>query len=320
MTYCRGVCLACYNFAGRTSELGECGACGRRQLLKRGYCRLCWQQAALERPTGPNTPLAPYVRLVGHQQLFLADLNRRRAKPRAFPRRYGAKGRPHKPPPPPAGPVEWAQLSLFEARRAYRYGRLDLRQDPAPDNPWLAWALHLAHARAEARGFDSIVWHALQRNLVMLLADYRGGEPLRSSAYHKVLRDRGASVAHTSDVLELMGILLDDRPATFESWLARKLDGLVPGISSEVERWARTLRDGGGRSKPRSESTARNYLHAIRPLLLAWSERHQHLRKSRATKSSPRSTACTAMSARECWSRSARSSPGQREAASSSAT
>ncbi|MGH3029760.1 MAG: tyrosine-type recombinase/integrase [Gaiellaceae bacterium] len=273
------MCVACYNFAGRTSDLGDCGACRRRQLLKRGYCRLCWQQAALERPTGPNTPLAPYLRRLRHQQLFLADMNRRRAAPRAFPRRYGAKGRPHKPPPPPAGPVEWAQLPLFETPRAYRYGRLDLRRGPAPDNPWLAWALHLAHARAEARGFDPIVRCALNRNLVMLLADYRGGEPIRSSAFHAVLRDRGASIAHTSDVLEQMGILLDDRLSTFETWLAGKLDGLTPGIRSEVERWTRTLRDGGPRSWPRSESTARNYLHAIRPLLLEWSELHQHLRE-----------------------------------------
>jgi site-specific recombinase XerD len=279
MTYCRGVCLACYNFAGRTSEHGECGACERRQLIKRGYCRLCWQQAALERTTGPNTPLAPHVRRIRHQQLFLADLNRRRAKPRGFARRYGVKGRPRKPPPPPAGPVEWAQLALFESPRAYGYGRRDLRREPAPDNPWLAWALHLAHTRAEARGFDPIVRSALNRNLVMLLVDYRGGEPIRTSTFHEVLRDRGASIAHTSDVLEQMDVLLDDRPSTFESWLAGKLDGLAPGIAAEVERWTRTLRDGGPRSRPRSEATARNYLHAVRPILLEWSERQRHLRE-----------------------------------------
>ncbi len=279
MTYSRGVCLACYNFAGRTSELGECGACRRRQLLKRGYCRLCWQQAALERPTGPGLPLAPHVRRVRHQQLFLSDLNRRRAPPRAFPRRYGVKGRPHKPAPLPVGPVEWSQLTLFEAPRAYRYGRSDLRKGPAPDNPWLAWALHLAHARAEARGFDPIVWRTLNRNLVMLLADYRGGEPIRSSAFHEVLRGRGASLAHTSDVLEMMGILLDDRPGAFETWLVDKLDGLAPAIRSETERWARTLRDGGPRSLPRNEETVRTYLRAIRPILLEWSAQHQHLRE-----------------------------------------
>ena len=142
----------------------------------------------IERPNGPNTPLAPYLRNVRDQQLFLADMNRRFAKPKALPRRRGAKGRPRKPPPAPAGrPVGWAQLALFESPQAYRYGRLDLRRAPAPDNPWLAWALHLAHAKAEARGFEPNVWLALQRNLVMLLADYHGGEPIRSSAFHGVL-------------------------------------------------------------------------------------------------------------------------------------
>ena len=279
MTFCRGVCLACYNFAGRTSEHGDCGACGRPQLLKRGYCRLCWQQAALERPNGPNTPLAPYLRNVRDQQLFLADMNRRVAKPKALPRRCGAKGRPRKPPPAPAGPVGWAQLALFESPQAYRYGRLDLRCAPAPDNPWLAWALHLAHARAEARGFEPNVWLALQRNLLMLLADYRGGEPIRSSAFHGVLRDRGSSLAHTSDVLEQMGILDDDLPEAFETWLAGKLDRLAPPIADVAERWARTLRDGGPRSLPRAEPSVRNYLTALRPVLLAWSDDHQHLRE-----------------------------------------
>ena len=280
MTYCRGVCLACYNFAGRTSELGDCGACGRRQLLKRGYCRLCWQQAALERPTGPNTPLEPYVRRVGHQQLFLADLNRRRAAPRAFPRRYGAKGRPLKPPPPAAvRPSDGVQLPLFETRRDYRFGRVDLRTGAAPDNPWLAWALHLAHALAETRGLSGIVRRTLNRNLVMLLADYRGGEPIRSSDFHRVVRERGASVKRTREVLETMGILHDDRPPVFERWLDGMLDGLAPGLRAETERWARTLHNGGPRSRPRSHYAVYNYVRTIRPALLEWSERYANLRQ-----------------------------------------
>ena len=280
MTFCRGVCMACYNFAGRTSEFGDCGACGRRQLLKRGYCRLCWQQAALERPTGPNTPLAPYVRRVRYQQLFLADLNRRRAAPRAFPRRYGAKGRPLKAPPPAAArPSEGAQLPLFEMCRDYRYGRVDLRTGAAPDNPWLAWALHLVHTLAETRGLDPLVRGALNRNLVMLLVDYRGGEPIRSSDFHRVVRERGGSVKRTREVLETMGILHDDRPPVFEGWLAGTLNGLAPGIRSETERWAGTLHSGGPRSRPRSRGAVYSYVRAIRPALLEWSERYANLRQ-----------------------------------------
>lgn len=282
LTYSQGVCMACYRFAGRYRNLGGCGACGRQEPLKRGYCRLCWCQAALERPTGPNTPLAPYVAKVAHQQLFLAGMSRRRAAPRAFARRYGARGRPPKPPPPAVvrPRPDWMQPSLFDhARRGYRYGRVDLRRGPAPDNPWLAWALHLAHLMAEARGFDPIVRRTLNRNLVMLLADHAAGAVLRTSDFYEVVRDRCASLAHTSEVLQTMGILCDDRPETFEQWLVGKLEGLAPGIGGEVQRWARTLRDGGPRTRARKQGTVQGYVRVARPALLVWSARYQHLRQ-----------------------------------------
>ncbi len=94
-----------------------------------------------------------------------------------------------------------------------------------------------------------------------------------------MLRDRCCSIAHTCDVLEQMGILVDDRSSTFEVWLAEKLDGLAPAIRDETERWVRTLRDGGPRSLPRDEATVRTYLRALRPILLDWSGQHQHLRE-----------------------------------------
>ena len=275
--------MACYNFAGRYRTPGVCSACGRQQPLKRGHCRLCWCQAARERPTGPGTPLAPYLTKVRYHQLFLAGMSRRRAAPRAFPRRCGVKGRPPKPPPPAMvrPHLAWSQPPLFdEVRRGYRYGRVDLRRGPALDNPWLAWALHLAHVMAEARGFDPTVWRALNRNLVMLLADHTDGQlMICTSDFHRVLRDRGASIAHTTEVLRAMGILRDDRPTTFEQWLASKLDGLAPGIRSETQRWARTLRDGGPRTRARDQATVQGYLRTVRPALLAWSATYDHLRE-----------------------------------------
>jgi site-specific recombinase XerD len=279
--FSRGVCLACYNFTGRHKDTaGDCSACGSRQPLKRGYCRLCWVQAAIARPTGPGTPLAPYLGSVRHQQLFLADLNRRQAAPRRFPRRYGEKGRPRKPPPPVVTrPIEWPQLQLFDARRDYRYGRVDLRRGEPPENPWLDWALHLAHTIAEARGFDAIVRRALNRNLIMLLAEHRDGELIRRSDFHHVVSKRGASIKHTSEVLQQMGVLLDDRAPTFEAWLERKLDGLTPGIRQVTEAWVRALHDGGPRSRPRSPHTAATYLRFALPALLDWSARYAHLRQ-----------------------------------------
>ncbi len=275
MTYCQGVCLACYNFAGRNRTAGECGACGRPELLKRGYCRLCWAQAELERPTGTHWALAPYVRGVHHQQLFLANLNRRR-EVRHAGRRYCTHVHPPRPP-----QVEWFQLPLFTIPRVYRYGRFDLRTGAIPENPWLEWALHLAQTTAEARGFGEVVRGDLNRTLVMLLAGHRDGELIRSSEFYGVLRERGVSIQHTSEILARMGILDDDRPATcaFERWLAEKLDGLSSGIGAETERWARALHEGSPRNRARDPETVANYVRAARPALLDWSERFHHLRQ-----------------------------------------
>jgi hypothetical protein len=248
----------------------------------RGHCRLCWCQAALQRPSGPNTPLAPYVIKVRHHQLFLAGMPPRQAAPKTIPRRYGAKGRPPKPPPPVVARPRsgWVQPALLDGLgRDYRYGRVDLRSGPAPDNPWLAWALHLAHTMAEARGFDPIVRRALNRTLVMLLADHTAGQVLHASQFYPVLRARGTSITHTTQILQTMGIFVDDRPATFERWLQAKLDGVAPAIGAETSHWARVLRDGGPRARARDEQTVRLYVSAIRPALLAWSAGYDHLRE-----------------------------------------
>ena len=287
LTYAQGVCLACYNFAARNPVTGACAGCGRWLPVKKQYCRLCWCQAradrdALAADARSAVVLAPWLPQVSHHQLFFAGMDRRQARPRVTTRRLGARGRPPKPAPavvtgPRPAPV---QLSLFAALpRAYRLGRIDLRSGPPPDNPWLAWALHLAHVMAETRGFDRVVHRELNRNLVMLLAGYASGDTIRVSDFHPVLTSAGASLAHTIEVLTAMGIVTDDRQATFDTWLHAKLDELAPAIAELAQRWARVLHDGSPRRRPRSPSTATNYLNAARPALLAWSQTYDHLRE-----------------------------------------
>jgi len=282
LTYCQGLCMACYNFAGVNTTMGACGACGRTERLKREYCRLCWCQAALERPSGPNTQLAPYVKVVRQHQLFFAGMSARQAAPRAFPRRYGTKGRPLKVPPPVVGrpSTTWIQPALFDdaVARPYRWGRIDLRCGPAPLNPWLSWALHLAHVMAESRGFDPGKLRTLNRSLVMVLADHVDGEMIRASDFEEVLHLHRASVQHVSEILSSMGILDDHRSPNFETWLAGKLESLSPGIAPDVERWILALRYGTPRRRPRA-GAALSYLYAAHPALIQWSTEHDHLRE-----------------------------------------
>ncbi|MET8779002.1 integrase [Nocardia sp. NPDC004654] len=172
-------------------------------------------------------------------------------------------------------------MLLPDLPRTYRRGRVDLRSSAPPDNPWLAWALHLAWTTAESRGFGLKVRSALNRNLVMLLATHADGELVRVSQFHSLVCTRrgGGALVHVIDILSAMEILADDRPAVFDIWLAAKLDGLAPAIAHQAERWVRALHDGGPRQRRRAPATAMRYFNAVRPALQTWSTSHDHLRE-----------------------------------------
>jgi len=93
------------------------------------------------------------------------------------------------------------------------------------------------------------------------------------------LRRLNLSCDRTTDVLTEMGILVDDRRSCFEDWLDGKLDGIAPGIARETETWLRTLRNSGPRREPRNIGTVWQYARIVRPVLLDWSQWHDHLRE-----------------------------------------
>ena len=93
------------------------------------------------------------------------------------------------------------------------------------------------------------------------------------------LRARDISVERAAEVLQEMGVLVDDRRPSFEGWLDRKLDGLADGIGREAESWLRTMRDGAPRSRARSLETVWGHMNNVRPALLDWSQRYDHLRE-----------------------------------------
>jgi hypothetical protein len=276
--FCSGCSVFKHNHPGEA----ECGGCGRVLPVKDGSCRLCWRQASLEAnavgglPRGAVSILGPGRRLAQHQLLF-DRMKLRRAEPPV--RTHDRRGRPPKPPPSPAArPASgWAQPRLFDARPDFTRFDESVHADPA--NPWLAWAHYLAYRRAEARGWTRRVRFGVQRGLVIVLSQHAEGDTVRHSEMFPALRALDIGAERVAEVLEEMGVLVDDRRPAFEDWLDRKLDGLAPGISGEVEAWQRVLYDGGPRTRARHRSTGNNYLNSVLPALVAWSGRYHHLRE-----------------------------------------
>lgn len=119
----------------------------------------------------------------------------------------------------------------------------------------------------------------MDRALVVLLAPHTEADVIRYSEIIAPLRALDSSIERTAEVLESMSILVDDRRPSYKDWLEKRLDGLAAGIRREAEGWNRTLRGGGPRTRPRDQATVWAYLNAVRPALLEWSERYDHLRE-----------------------------------------
>ena len=75
-----GVCRGCYDFA-RRHQVGPCGRCWLHLPLKKGYCRSCWLQAALQAAgtarRAPDLGLADFAAVAWHQLSFARGSERR---------------------------------------------------------------------------------------------------------------------------------------------------------------------------------------------------------------------------------------------------
>jgi integrase len=289
LIYAQGVCQSCYNFSNPIYGhlTGECLACHRVQPLKNGYCRSCWCQAAADRLAADSDSrsrvmIAPHLPRVRFHQTFLVLPARRTPPPRTAPRRWGTKGRPLKPAPPPTvrPATVWLQQPLFgdEGLRRYRYAEHDLRSGPPPDNPWLAWALHIAHTHAQVRGWSGVVQRGIQRALVMLLAAYQPPDRIRVSDFSRILVPRAVSTDLIVEILGQMEIVHDDRSRAFDLWLADKAADLPSAIREDVIAWCTEFHDGGPRTRPRPDA-ASSYLRIVLPALHGWADRYHHLRE-----------------------------------------
>ena len=268
-------CCACQSF-NRNHETAACAACHRLVAVKKRYCRLCRAQPALH-GNRQITELEPFLRAIGHQQLFLAGLQRPR------PRRAGAdqqrrQGRAPRPEPvTPTSNAGWTQGRLFDAPRDY--SRFNRRRHAVLTNPILARSRQAAATIGEARGWTRRVCNDVDRALVILLSRFVDGDKVRFSELFPALRRYRLTVERTVEVLDHLDLFDDDRTPTFDYWLERKLADLDAGIRADVEPWLRTLHDGGPRSRPRSPDTVWGYLNDIHPVLSDWSHRYHRLRE-----------------------------------------
>lgn len=276
--FARGLCAACYMF-GRKHPPGPCQGCARHQPLRNRYCRLCWDQARTNAHATGNWKLTAVhcISSVTHHQLFFANM----LSPRGGttpPRRYERRGRPRTPTPPPATQpqADHVQLMLFTQHRG-TYLRFGDPQQPMV-NPWTSQAHHLVHRIGEARGWSADILINAQRALTLVLANHVEGDKVTYSALFTALRPR-FSVERAAEVLQEMGIFVDDRRPAFETWLDGKLAGLPAGFAEDIARWIRGLHHGGPRREPRTRNTTLRYLNAVRPLLLTWSTSRDHLRE-----------------------------------------
>ena len=112
-----------------------------------------------------------------------------------------------------------------------------------------------------------------------MLASHAPGEKIPWSALEPALRPRDLSVSRTAEILDLAGLLDDDRVRPIDTWIDGKLAALAPGIAGCARSWVTALRHGTARSLPRSEDTVRVYLRGVHPALEQWSRRYDHLRE-----------------------------------------
>ncbi|WP_219420329.1 hypothetical protein [Pseudonocardia nigra] len=141
-------------------------------------------------------------------------------------------------------------------------------------------AVERAFETVEAAGWST---HSLERTLTGLRLVFDGhpdGQPVRRSAVHSTLGvSSGTRVAKVAQVLDDLGLLIDDTTSTLRSWIDGHCDVLPAGFRTEVRAWLVVLLDGDERTRPRSSSTLYGYFGRVRPHLLAWSATRGQLRE-----------------------------------------
>jgi hypothetical protein len=273
-----GVCRGCYDFA-RRHRAGACVCCRRTLPLKKGYCRSCWLQAAMQAAAAaagtarraPDLGPADFAAVTCHQLFFagLAKMNHRPRLPRQLDAGPSRQDQPA---------VAWTQLELSVPGQSRRFHARHWAAS-AITGPQLEAARAIAARLGEARGWNPRIQAETNRALTVMLAAHAPGETIRWSALGPALRRRDLSVSRTAEILTLAGLLDDDRVPALDAWIESRLAGLAPGIAACARSWLHALQHGTARSRPRKPDTIRVYLRGVHPLLGGWSRHYGHLRE-----------------------------------------
>jgi hypothetical protein len=104
--------------------------------------------------------------------------------------------------------------------------------------------------------------------------------PLDATAVRQFLIDRHLTALRVIEFLADQDLATNNQHATFDRWLARRLERLPAQIRAEVQTWTEVLRGRGPRAdRPRKAATVQGYLRALEPALADWSARYQSLRQ-----------------------------------------
>jgi hypothetical protein len=231
-------CRACYDFT-RRYHAGECAGCQRIIAVKKGHCRLCWLQAGIT-ASGRRRLTAADFRPGGAQQLSFAGMSR-----------LGSTGpRPAAPAPgprqPPALPGE-TQLELPAPGESRHFDKAHWVASNIT-GPALLQTRHIASGLAGTRGWNPRIITETGRALAVILASHQAGDMIAWSALPPALRPRDLSVTRTAEILQLAGLLHDDRVPAFTSLIQARLAVLPAPMAADVGHWLRTRSDGGPRS------------------------------------------------------------------------
>jgi hypothetical protein len=261
-------CRACYDFTRRYGR-GECAGCRRVIAVKKGHCRLCWLQAGI---AAGGRRLAPEdFEPSGYWQLSLAGMSR-----------LGSTGPARQAPPagpaPPAAASGWTQLQLSAPGESLHFDKRHWAASAITGRA-LEQTRRIARNLAGARGWNDRIIAETSRALAVVLAGHQPGDMITWSQLPAALHRRDLSITRTAEILQLAGLLDDDRVPSF-TCLARARLALLPvPMAADVRDWLRTRSEGGPRSRPRDEHTVRMNFNRVHPLLLEWAGHYVHLRE-----------------------------------------